>query len=112
MPKIVTVWAMFFFQTMMNFLISSSSGLAVIVMPLMVPLADLLEINRQIAVLAFQFGDGFSNLFWPTTSITICAIAGVPLSRWWKFFAPYTFWMTLVSFIMLAIAVMINYGPF
>ena len=112
MSTIVTVWAMFIFQTLMNFLISSSSGLAVIVMPLMVPLADLLDINRQIAVLAFQFGDGFSNLFWPTGCITVCAISGVPFNRWFKFFAPYTLWMTLASFALLALAVIINYGPF
>lgn len=112
MPKTVAVWAMFFFQTLMNLLISSSTGLAVIAMPLLVPLADLLEINRQIAVLAFQFGDSASELFWPTCCITICAISGVPITRWWKFFAPYTLCIVIASMGLLALAVMIDYGPF
>jgi uncharacterized ion transporter superfamily protein YfcC len=57
---------MLLFQTMMNFLVPSGSGQAATTMPIMAPLADLLEVKRQVAVLAFQFGDGFSNLLWPT----------------------------------------------
>lgn len=112
MPKIVAAEAMFGFQTMLNLFIPSGSGQAVTSMPLMIPLADLLSINRQIAVLAFQFGDGFSNLFWPTACATLCAVSGVPINKWWRFFAPYFLYITIIASILIAIAVSINYGPF
>ncbi|MDO4988816.1 MAG: TIGR00366 family protein [Synergistes sp.] len=112
MPKIVAAEAMFVFQTFLNLFIPSGSGQAVTSMPLMIPLADLLHLNRQIAVLAFQFGDGFSNIFWPTACAVLCAISGVPINKWWKFFAPYCLVVTIVAGILMAVAVSINYGPF
>ena len=112
LPKVVTVEAMLGFQTVLNMFLTSSSAQAVTSMPLMIPLADLLDINRQIAVLAYQFGEGFSNLFWPTGCATLCAVSGVPMNKWWKFFAPYVLLVTILSGILLAIAVMIDYGPF
>lgn len=60
---------MFFANTVLNFFIPSGSGQAVTVMPIMVPLADLTGITRQVAVQAFQFGDGLSNCFIPTSSV-------------------------------------------
>lgn len=112
LPKIVAAEAMLGFQTLLNLFIPSGSGQAVTSMPLMVPLSDLLGINRQIAVLAFQFGDGFSNIFWPTACAVLCAISGVPINKWWKFFGPFFFAVEAVAAVMLAIAVVINYGPF
>ncbi len=112
LPKIVAAEAMLGFQTLLNLFIPSGSGQAVTSMPLMIPLADLLGINRQIAVLAFQFGDGFSNIFWPTACATLCAISGVPMNKWWKFFAPFFVIVEVVAAILLAVAVLINYGPF
>ncbi len=103
---------MFLIQTIINFLIPSGSGQAVTSMPIMVPLADLLGINRQIACLAFQFGDGFSNIFWPTAAATPCAIAGLTLDKWYKFFAPLFGILMILQMIFMAIAVAINYGPF
>ena len=58
--------AMLVMQTILNFLIPSGSGQAATSMPIMAPLADLLGVNREVAVLAFQFGDGLSNIVWPT----------------------------------------------
>jgi len=104
--------AMFFFQTILNFFIPSGSGQAVTSMPIMVPLADLLGMNRQIACLAFQFGDGFSNIFWPTQAAVDCAIAGITLDRWYKFFGPLYGILLILQVIFLIIAVAINYGPF
>lgn len=103
---------MFFFQTILNFFIPSGSGQAATSMPIMVPLADLLGINRQIACLAFQFGDGFSNIFWPTQAAVDCAIAGITLDRWYKFFGPLYGILLIVQVVFMAIAVAINYGPF
>jgi uncharacterized ion transporter superfamily protein YfcC len=79
----------------------------------MVPLSDLLHVNRQVSVLAFQLGDGLSNLLWPTTGIAVmCSIAKVPLQKWYKFFLPFVAIMAVVMSILLIIADMMNYGPF
>jgi uncharacterized ion transporter superfamily protein YfcC len=97
-------------QNIVNFFIPSGSGQAAATMPLMAPLADNLGLPRQIAVLAYQFGDGFSNLFWPTAVATECAIMRIPIDRWYKFIAPlFGIWFVLqVAF--MAIAVLIGYN--
>lgn len=59
---------MYLFQTVMNVFITSGTGLAATTMPIMVPLADLLGVTRQTSVLAFQMGDGFTNMILPTSS--------------------------------------------
>lgn len=81
---------MLVFQTLLNFLIPSGSGQAAVSMPIMTPIADLIDMNRQIAVLIFQFGDGFSNMLWPTSFVFIvCAAAKVPPSKYYKWFLPF-----------------------
>lgn len=112
LPTILAAEAMMAFQTVLNFFIPSGSGQATTSMPIMVPIADLLGINRQIAVLAFQFGDGFSNMFWPTQAAVDCAIAGIALNKWYKFFGPLFAILVTMQAIFIAIAVAINYGPF
>lgn len=108
----VAAEAMLFFQNILNFFIPSGSGQAATSMPIMTPLADLLSVNRQIAVLAFHFGDGFSNLFWPTQVAIECGIAAIPLSRWYKFFAPLFLYMVALQMFFIAVAVAIDFGPF
>lgn len=99
-------------QNLINFFIPSGSGQAATSMPIMVPLADSIGLNRQIAVLAFQFGDGFSNMFWPTVVATECGLMGLPVEKWYKFMTPLFLLMVLMQFVMIVIATMINYGPF
>lgn len=106
-------FGMLVFQTLLNFLIPSGSGQAATSMPIMVPLADLIGMNRQIAVLIFQFGDGFSNLIWPTSFILIaCALSKVPLNRYYKWFLPLFLICFIIQAIFIIIAVNIDYGPF
>jgi uncharacterized ion transporter superfamily protein YfcC len=100
-------------QNILNLFIPSGSGQATAVMPIMIPLADLVGISRQTAVLAYQFGDGYSNMIWPTGGIVVMAsIAKIPLDRWYKFFFPLFGIMFLVSSILLIASVAFNYGPF
>lgn len=88
-PSFLSAQAMLFAQTLFNFLIPSGSGQAAATMPIMAPLADLLGVSRQTAVMAFQFGDGLSNLVWPTCGIVIvCGLGGISLQKWWKWFMP------------------------
>jgi uncharacterized ion transporter superfamily protein YfcC len=77
----------------------------------MAPLADIVGIERQVAVLAFQFGDGFSNIVIPTqyVLIGILAMAGIPYDRWLRFVFPFMIKVVIVACIALAVAVMIGY---
>lgn len=104
-PRWIAAEGMLVVQTLINFFIPSGSGQAATTMPIMAPLSDLLGISRQTAVLAFQYGDGFSNVLWPTTLLpVICSIAKVPIEKWWKFFVPLFGWMLLVQAIFIAVA--------
>jgi uncharacterized ion transporter superfamily protein YfcC len=81
---------MFYVNVAINFFIPSGSGQAVAVMPLMVPIADLANISRQVAVQAFQFGDGFTNCLIPTSGVLMSALAlsKIPYTRYARWFAP------------------------
>ena len=111
LPAWGTGIAMLIVQNILNFFIPSGSGQAAAIMPIMIPLADLSELNRQIAVLAYQFGDGFSNLLWPTASCTImCGIAKIPMGKWYKFFLPIFAVFFALQIIFIVIAVAMNYS--
>lgn len=89
MPPIVAAQGMLLLQTLINFFIPSSTGQAATVIPILAPLGDLLGVSRQVTCLAFQFGDGFSNILWPTCSLAISiGISGISMHKWWKFFLP------------------------
>ena len=111
LPKWVAAEGMLFVQTLINFFIPSGSGQAATTMPIMAPLSDILGIPRQIAVLAYQFGDGFSNILWPTTNLPVmCGLAKIPIDRWWKFFVPFFGILFAVQMIFIFVAVAIGYN--
>jgi uncharacterized ion transporter superfamily protein YfcC len=112
--SILASWAMLVIQTALNFLIPSGSAQAVVSMPVMIPLGELAGITRQSSVLAFQMGDGFSNMLWPTnpTLIVALALAGVPWTRWARFMVPLQLLFLVAGFASLAVAVAIGWGPF
>ena len=109
----VTTVGMFVMNFFINALIPSGSGQATAVMPIMVPLADMLGITRQTAVLAFQFGDGISNTFWFTngTLLIYLGLAKVPLKSWYKFILPLHGLFAILQVVFLFIALEIGYGP-
>ncbi|MGK7396848.1 MAG: YfcC family protein [Candidatus Cyclobacteriaceae bacterium M3_2C_046] len=111
MPTLVAAEGMYLFQTFLNFFIPSASGQAMVSMPLMVPLADLLGITRQTAVLAFISGDGFSNMIIPTNGVlmAILSIALVPFGKWFKFILPLFVVLSVLAAVFLSIAVIIAY---
>lgn len=113
LPRVLFPIGMLLVETILNFVIPSGSGAAATIMPIMVPLADLLGVNRQVAVLAFQMGDGFSNLIWPTAGISVlCSLAKVPLQKWYKFFVPFFLIVLVLMCTLLIAADMMSYGPF
>ena len=100
--------AMLIVQTLLNFLIPSGSGQAVTSMPIMAPLADLCGISRQISVLAFQFGDGLSNIVWPTAMAPIiCGIAGIKMEKWYKFMVPLFLILLATQGVLIAVSTLV-----
>lgn len=85
---VVSSVGMLAMQNVINFFITGSSSQAAITMPIMTPVADLVGVSRQTAVLAYMFGDGFSDMFWPTACALQCGLMGIPLGKWYKFMTP------------------------
>jgi uncharacterized ion transporter superfamily protein YfcC len=94
--------------------VASASAKAFLLMPILVPLADLIGLTRQTTVLAYAFGDGFSNMAYPTNAaLLIClGLTVVSFPTWIRWTAKLWFWLLLVSLAGLGLAVAVNYGPF
>jgi len=104
MPGSLQAVGMFLAQSMVNCVITSGTGQAVVTMPLMVPVADLIGMTRQTAVLAFQLGDGFSNSVLPTSSALMgyLVVSKIPYTKWLKFMMPlFLIWTGLGCLFML-----------
>ncbi len=106
--------AMFVVQTLINFFIPSGSGQAALTMPIMAPLSDLLGVTRQTAVLAFQFGDGFSNMIIPTSGVTMAVLGmgKIPWDRWAKWLLPLEILFLIIGLLLLIPPILMKWGPF
>lgn len=107
LPDELNVIGMLVVQMFISVVIPSGSGQAATTMPIMVPLTDILGIDRQVAVLAFQYGDGIMNTFVPTSAsvMGVLAIAGIPFERWVKFTWKLVVAWTIIAIVALIIAV-------
>ncbi|MCH3950418.1 MAG: YfcC family protein [Acidaminococcus sp.] len=114
LPPVLSACGMFVVQDIFNVLVPSGSGQAAITMPLMAPLADLIGLTRQTAVLAFQMGDAFTNVLAPTSGevVAACAMARISFGKWFRWLLPLFALWWVVAFIFMTIAVQIHYGPF
>ena len=111
LPAALSGIAMLIMQTVLNFFIPSGSGQAAVSMPIMAPMADLLNLSRDVAVLAYQFGDGLSNIIWPTAYAAVVAgLAGVPLDKWWKLAFKLFGILIVVQAILMVVAVATGFG--
>jgi uncharacterized ion transporter superfamily protein YfcC len=110
----ISAIGMFFVNGVINFFIPSGSGQAAAIMPIMIPVSDLIGVSRQTATLAFQFGDGVMNLAYPTVGalMVYLAFGKVPFDRWISFLIPFLLKFILLGIVALIIAVAINFGPF
>lgn len=101
--KSASLGVMYMIQTMINIVIPSASAKAAITMPIMAPFSDLIGVSRQATVLAFQFGDGFTNMITPTSGILIAVltIARVPYGKWFKLILPFILLLIIVGFLLL-----------
>ncbi|MBU5484832.1 YfcC family protein [Clostridium sp. MSJ-11] len=114
LPPWASVIGVMVLVTLLNGLVASGSAKAMALMPLLIPLSDLIGITRQTMTLAYQFGDGISNIFWFSygTLLIFLSYGKVPLTRWYKFLMPLFGIFIILSIMFLFIAINIGYGPF
>ncbi|WP_432354226.1 YfcC family protein [Sporosarcina sp. A2] len=105
LPSSFAAIGMYVMQCLLNIIVTSGSGQAALSMPIMTPLSDLLGVSRQTSVLAFQMGDGLTNIFTPTSGLLLAALAmaGISFAKWFKWVWP----LILIQFILGAIFVTI-----
>lgn len=110
----VTVLIIYGLTLVLEIFISSGSAKAFLLIPILMPLADMVGVNRQIAVSAYVFGDGFSNMAYPTNAALLITLSltVVPFHKWLKWLLSLWFWIILATVAFLAVSVAINYGPF
>ncbi len=113
-PAVLSVQLMLIVQSFLNFLVPSGSGQAALTIPILAPLSDLIGITRQTTVLAFQFGDGFSNMIIPTSGVLMGALGFAKLD--WRIWAKWMIKLQLILFLLgmflLTLPVMFKWGPF
>lgn len=114
LPGALTAIGMYISQGFVNFLIPSSTGQAVVVMPIMSAVSDLVGVTRQTACMAFTCGDGFWNMITPTHAVVLgtLGIAGVSFGKWFKYALTLVLKWSVWICIILVVATMIGYGPF
>jgi uncharacterized ion transporter superfamily protein YfcC len=99
---------------LIEFFVASGSAKAFLLMPILVPLADLIGVTRQTTVLAYCFGDGFSNLLYPTNPVLLISLGltVVTFPKWLRWSLPLWIGIAVVAIAFLALAVALHLGPF
>jgi len=111
---LLSAYVMYWVQLFLNFFIPSGTTKAALSMPLFAPLADLTGITRQTAVLAYQFGDGFTNMIIPTSGVTVgtLAMAKVPFEKWFRWLLPLEIIFIVISMLLLIPPVILHWTGF
>jgi uncharacterized ion transporter superfamily protein YfcC len=114
LPAALTVVGIYAVQVVLSYVVPSGSGQAALSLPILAPLGDLVGVTRQTSVLAYQFGDGFSNVFTPTQGYFMAGLAmlRVPWTRWVRFLWPLQLIWLAVGLVSLLVAHAIRWGPF
>lgn len=111
LPKSLAAISMMVSQSILHFPVSSYSGQAILTMPILAPLSNLIGISRQVCVLAYQYGAVMADLIYPTQGalMAIIAIAGIPFDKWFKFILKFFLAMLGVGAVAITVAVYINF---
>ena len=110
-PPIMQAPAMFIMHIIVNLFVTSGSGQAAVTMPIFIPVADLVGMSRQTAVLAFNFGDGFCNFILPHAAATMGFVgcANIPFTKWFRFVIKlFAIWVVVGCALLMA-ATLIHY---
>lgn len=107
-------WIVYGLALVIELFVASGSAKAFLMMPILLPIADLVHVTRQVAVTAYCFGDGFSNLAYPTNPVLLICLGLTVVSypRWIRWTAKLWLWVILATLAFLGLAVAIHYGPF
>ena len=113
-PPYITILLIYLLALVIEIFIGSGSAKAFLLMPILTPIGDLVGINRQLVVLAYCFGDGFSNLAYPTNPVLliVLGLTVVSYSQWMRWTMKLWIWIILATVIFLLIGYWIGYGPF
>jgi uncharacterized ion transporter superfamily protein YfcC len=103
MGETASIGIMYVIQTIINVIIPSGSAKAALTMPIMAPFSDLINISRQATVMAFQLGDGFTNMITPTSGVLIgvLGVARIPYEKWVKWITPLMVILVIIGFLLL-----------
>ncbi|MCL2098272.1 MAG: AbgT family transporter [Bacteroidales bacterium] len=112
--QVASVGVMYLIQTAINIIIPSGSAKAALTMPIMAPFSDLIGVSRQATVMAFQFGDGFTNMITPTSGVLIgvLGLARIPYGIWFKWIWKFMLLLILLGFLLLIPTVLMNLNGF
>lgn len=110
----MSVGFMYAIQTMLNIFIPSGSAKAALTIPIMAPFSDLVGISRQLTVLAFQFGDGFTNMITPTSGVLLGAlgVARIPYALWFRFIFSFIITLIIIGFLLLLLPLFLQLPGF
>jgi uncharacterized ion transporter superfamily protein YfcC len=112
--RVASIGMMYIMQTLINIIIPSGSAKAALTMPIMAPFSDLIGISRQATVMAFQFGDGFTNMITPTSGVLIgvLGVARIPYEKWVKWILPFMIVLMILGFLLLIPTVTMDLSGF
>lgn len=112
--EVGSIGLMYAIQTLINIVIPSASAKAAITMPIMAPFADIIGVSRQATVMAFQFGDGFTNIITPTSGVLIAVlgIAKIPYGKWVRWILPFVLILIIVGFLLLLPTIFLSLSGF
>lgn len=112
--QVATVGMMYIIQTLINLIIPSGSAKAALTMPIMAPFSELIGLSKQATVMAFQFGDGFTNLLTPTSGVLIAVlgVSRIPYDKWFRWAWKFILLMILVGFLLLIPTVLVPMNGF
>ena len=101
--RVGALGSMYGIQTFINLFIPSASAKAAVTMPIMAPFSDMINVSRQATVLAFQFGDGFTNMITPCSGVlmAVLSVARIPYEKWVKWAWKFILLMVVVGFLLL-----------
>ena len=112
--QVATVGMMYVIQTLINLIIPSGSAKAALTMPIMAPFSDLIGLSKQATVMAFQFGDGFTNMITPTSGVLIAVlgVSRIPYDKWFRWAWKFILLLVIVGFLLLIPTVLVPMNGF
>ena len=112
--EVGSVGVMYVFQTLLNLVMPSGSAKAALTMPIMGQFADLIHLSRQTAVLAFQFGDGFTNMITPTSGVLlgVLGVAKIPYALWFKWVWKFLLFLIVLGFLLMLPTLFYSFNGF